>query len=82
MADIVIHYTDVHNITTLTDVHIDPGGKIGTLLDMLICIMVVTLLYMIAAAYENCRNACSTQASKEEVVTAPLMANDQEVSSH
>lgn len=83
MADIVIKYTDIHNLTSLTNVHVDLGGRFSSLLDILICIMIALLLYTIGCAYEQCRVVCgASHSNDEEVVTARLMPQDQQVSSH
>jgi hypothetical protein len=83
MADIVIQYTDIHNLTSLTNVHIDPGGRLSSLLDIIICVMIAMLLYVIGCAYEQCSIVCGSRRSDdEEVVTARLMPPEQEMSSH
>ena len=83
MADMVINMTDVHGAATLTSVHFAVSGKLSALLDIIICVMISTLLYMIAAAFRSCRDACFDPAPKHaENDGVQLIERNEKQSSH
>ena len=83
MADVLINMMDVHNMTSFVDVHLRVSGKLSALLDIIICVMISALLYVIAAAFNECRSACSSaDATPPESDNVQLIQRDVESSSH
>ena len=83
MADMVINMTDVHGAATLTSVHFAVSGKLSALLDIIICVMVSTLLYMVTLAFRSCRDACyEPEAKHPENDGVQLIERNEQQSSH
>ena len=83
MAEVSIIIADVHNMTHMVDARLLLNGRMSSLLDIVICIMVCTLIYVAACAFNECKEACSPKTPRDsESDNVQLIQREVTQSSH